>query len=182
MVTQQSTRRRAVVVYEEDDVSSALLQDILSLAEPERTNTLQLWLEAGNYDTKHDGTVLIGTPNRQSMQFRYQGEPYNVPPAGRRVTRENALRLLQLYGQDGRYYGGDQATGVQYGEEETFSEEQQTWASKRTFTFITNYLVQRPEKAEPVVESKPEKVRFKATLPEVVYVEGDDAENEEDNG
>ena|SRR5688572_22121825 len=180
-MVQQRTRRKAVVYYDDEDVSSYLLQDILELDEPERTNVLQQWLEAGNYDTKHDGTVLIGTPNRQTMTFTYQGEKYTVPPAGRRVTRENALRLLLLYGKTGRYYGRDQATGVQYGEEEMFTEEQQAWASKRTFNFITNYLVHRPEKA--VVESKPEKaVRFKPELPEIEYVEGDDAENEEDNG
>lgn len=171
----KATRRRAVVV-EEVDGSDYLLQDILELPEPERTHVLNEWVEAAAYDVEHGGTVLIGTPNKKPMQFRYQGEMFNVPPAGRRVTREVAIRLLTLYGEHGRYYGRDQATGVMLGQEEMFTEEEQKWASRRKFNYITNFLVQRPEKQT----SENERSAFDRAL--AAAIADEEAQEDTDNG
>jgi hypothetical protein len=170
--TAPRTRRRTVIV-EEADTSDLLLQDILELPQPERTNTLVEWLEAGQYDNLHGGTVKLVTNNKKPMQFNMNGQPFHVPPAGKRVSRDLALRLLMLYGASGRYYGRDQRTGMPAGEEDMLSEHQEKWAARQKFNFIKQYLMQAPEKAAVPGQDRP------AWEEAVVDVIPDDTEDDE---
>lgn len=156
MVQRAPSSRRRVVLVEEPDISEYLLQDILELAQPDRTHLIEQWIEAGNYDVKHGGTVKIVTNDKKPLQFNYEGQVFHIPPAGKRVTREVALKLLILYGRNGRYYGRDQRTGLEKGQEFHLTEYQERWASKQTFKFITQYLLQAPEKEEPEINARPD--------------------------
>ena len=140
-----TTRQRGVVVQEVPEGAKMFLQDILELEEPLKTHRLKEWLEAGDYDTEYGGTVKIGTPDGKPFQFPLNGQTFHVPPRGKRVTREVALRTLRDYGLNGTYYGVDQRTGMTPFSWDNMAPEKRAVFSGQTFNFITNYLVQLPD-------------------------------------
>lgn len=155
-----SPRSRRVIVVEDPQGADMLLQDIMEYPYPERQFMLEDWLEASGDDPS--GTVKIGTPDGKPMHFMYKGKVFNVPPAGKRVSRKLALELIIKYGKDGHYYGRDQRTGLMVDDQFGLTEEQEKWAARQQFNFLTNYLIQvdenevreasRPRKTKAVIE------------------------------
>lgn len=74
---------------------------------------LEKWLNPDDFSQEQ---VKVKTQSGKAMQIpvRTSAGPQllNVPPAGRKVSRRLALKLLREYGEFGKYRGRDRATGL----------------------------------------------------------------------
>jgi hypothetical protein len=150
-----ATKKRRAVVEEEENVNDMFLQDILALPEPDRTNTLNEWVEAADYDVEYGGTVKIGNPDKKPMKVTVGKETFNIPPSGRRVERRMAIKLLLDYGSNGTYLGRDQATGMTPMAWQFAKPEMKEFFGNYAFNFILNHLEQLPD-GNPSVEEESE--------------------------
>ncbi len=124
-----------------------MLQDILSMPEPERTHYLKAWIDYGQYD--ENGGVKLRTPDRKplSVPFGGKGKLMVFPYQGKIVSRLQALQLLREFGVNGFYRGVDMATGMSEEAWETMQVREPEISkqfAKRKLEFINNYLEQVP--------------------------------------
>lgn len=124
-----------------------MLQDILRMEEPRRTHYIKAWVDAGQYD-EAGGKVKLRTHDGKKLEVPYgEGKTMTFPFTGKLVSRLAALRLLRDYGENGFYYGRDQATGMARAEYEALQHREPAIAAqyaKQKLNFIESYLLQVP--------------------------------------
>ncbi|CCF85410.1 hypothetical protein [Nitrolancea hollandica] len=115
------------------------LDDIFELKPPMQDYALMAWVQ---HPTKRFKRVLIKTASGKpwKLPVKINGEEFHIPPAGRRVFREEAVMLFRDYGLHGKYHGKDQATGVTQQFFDNLSPAQQDRLKRRGLNINTEYL------------------------------------------
>lgn len=110
-----------------DLIEAQCLDDLLALSEPWRTNALRVWV-------KGHGRINIKaskTPFKRSYYDGRRWRAFTIQPKGQNFDREEAIQIIQRYGEHGRYRGKDQATSLtnQY-LQSTSQAERDMWAER----------------------------------------------------
>jgi hypothetical protein len=112
-------------------------------------------MEEAETDMVSGGVVKIGTASGKAMTFPFDGQRFSIPPMGKHVSRNLAVRLLLHYGIKGRYRGRDQATGMSESDRLGLTKEmREHYIDSGTYNlnFNSDYLLQIPEGNELIPE------------------------------
>lgn len=135
-------------VVDVEKAGRMMIQDILKMAEPERTYYIKAWIDYGQYD-ENGGMVKLRNPDRKVVRIPYggKGKFMTFPYTGKEVARRSALQIIRDFGDGGYYNGVDMATGMSRDAWEALQISDPQIAAqyaKRTLDFNENYLEQVP--------------------------------------
>ena len=100
-------------VVDVERAGKMMLQDILTMSEPERTYYIKAWIDYGQFDDT-GGMVKLRNPEGRVVKIPYggKGKFMTFPYQGKEVSRRAALQILRDFGQGGYYHGVDMGTGM----------------------------------------------------------------------
>lgn len=120
------------------------LDDILALAEPERTHAIRAWINEGDV---YGLDAKLVPASGKSFRYPAHGKMQTIPPKGKRFPRRKAIDILLDYGAKGKYLDMDIATGVKRNKVNTLPPGMKAMFEGYEFQFVTDHLTHVPDAA-----------------------------------